>query len=234
MMSFLVVLLAAGSSSRMQGDFKQLLPLPTPQGKQPVVRVTTRAILAAQPTEVVVVTGHRGREVMYALADLPVTFRPNPPHAEGQMTSVTAGLSALLAPCTAVLICLADMALLEPDDYRTLATTFAELPRDAILIPHHQGVRGNPITFAANRVPEVLFGAVNPGCRKLMTDHPQDVVCREFAHDRYTTDMDTPEDYAAIRARLTAQLRLGRVAPRTPPSLDSEMPLHHLIRKLSN
>lgn len=209
---FSVVLLAAGSSSRMRGEFKQMLTLPVGSGTEPVVRITARAILAAGPAEVIVVTGHRGREVMAALADLsdgptPLTFRANPRHAEGQMTSVTAGLAALHAPCSAVMICLADMVLLQPEDYRDLVRVFADLPRDAILVPHHAGQRGNPVTFAASRVPEVLAGAVNPGCRKLIADHPQDVVCREFDHDRYTTDMDTPEDYARIRARLEEQLR---------------------------
>ena len=205
--TFSAVLLAAGSSSRMQGEFKQLLPFPTPEGIQPLVRVTAQAILAANPAEVVVVTGHRGREVMDAIADLPVTFRPNPRHAEGQMTSVTAGLAALQAPCTAVMICLADMVLLEPGDYRALAKVFADLPRDTILVPHHKGTRGNPVTFAASRVPEVLSGTINPGCRKLIADHPQDVVCHEFDHDRYTTDMDTQDDYARIRARLANKSR---------------------------
>ncbi len=138
---FSVVLLAAGASSRMSGEFKQLLSIPTATGPEPLVRVTARAILAAGPREVIVVTGHRGREVMGALADLPLTFRSNPRHSEGQMTSVMAGLSALQAPCTAVMICLADMALLEPADYRALVEIFADLPRDAILVPHH---RGNP------------------------------------------------------------------------------------------
>jgi molybdenum cofactor cytidylyltransferase len=94
------------------------------------------------------------------------------------------------------------MVLIRPEDYRVLARTFAGLPRDAILVPHHQGNRGNPVTFSASRVPEVLSGAVNPGCRKLIQDHPQDVVCWEFDHDRYTTDMDTLEDYARIRGRV--------------------------------
>jgi molybdenum cofactor cytidylyltransferase len=183
--TFSAVLLAAGSSSRMQGEFKQLLPVPTPEGIQPLVRVTAQAILASKPAEVVVVTGHRGREVM----------------------DVTAGLTALQAPCTAVMICLADMVLLEPNDYSALAKVFADLPRDAILVPHHQGTRGNPVTFAASRVPEVLSGAVNPGCRKLIADHPQDVVCYEFDHDRYTTDTDTPDDYARIRSRLANKSR---------------------------
>lgn len=208
---FSAVLLAAGSSSRMQGELKQLLPLPTPQGPEPVVRITARALVAAGPAEVVVVTGHRGREVMGALADLPLTFCPNPRHAEGQMTSATAGLAALRAPCSAVMVCLADLVLIEPDDYRELAHLFARLPSQAILIPQHGGQRGNPVTFAASRVPEVLSGALNPGCRKLIAEHPEDVVCQEFGHDRFTTDIDTPEDYAKVRARLAGERAVGAV-----------------------
>jgi len=45
----------------------------------------------------------------------------------------------------------------------------------------------------------------------LISDHPQDVVCREFNHDRYTTDMDTLEDYARIRGRFAEALRFGAV-----------------------
>ncbi len=215
---FSVVLLAAGTSSRMHGGLKQLLPLPTASGEEPLVRITTRAILAARPEEVVVVTGHRGREVMGALVDLAgsdetsedvrLSFRSNPRYREGQMTSVTAGLAALRAPCSAVMICLADMVLLQPGDYQELARAFVGLPRDAILLPFHQGRRGNPVTFASSRVPEVLSGSINPGCRKLIADHPQDVVCSEFEHDRYTTDVDTPDDYIRIRARFAAQLQL--------------------------
>jgi molybdenum cofactor cytidylyltransferase len=199
---FSAVLLAAGSSSRMQGNLKQLLPLPTQAGEEPAVRITARALLAAQPEEVVVVTGHRGREVMQALEELPVTFAPNPRHAQGQMTSVMAGLAALTAPCSAVMICLADLVMIQPEDYRELARLFAQLPRDAILIPFHAGKRGNPVTFAASRVPEVLAGTINPGCRRLIEDHPADVVRHEFSHGRFCTDMDTPQDYQSIRAQM--------------------------------
>jgi molybdenum cofactor cytidylyltransferase len=155
---------------------------------------------------------------MRVLADLPVSFAPNPRYEEGQMTSVMAGLAALNAPCSAVMICLADMVLVRPEDYRELAQLFADLPRDAILIPFHEGQRGNPVTFAASRVPEVLSGKINPGCRKLIEDHPKDVVRHEFAHDRFTTDMDTPEDYERVRARLASHTVAGIHARSTPES----------------
>ncbi len=201
---FSAVLLAAGASTRMQGGFKQLLPLPTEYGEEPVVRVTARTLLAAGAAEVVVVIGHRGREVMAALADLPLCFRSNPRHARRSNDFGRRRLASLQAPCSAVMIGLADLVLPLPADYQALAEAFAALPRDAILIPQHRGARGNPVVFAAGRVPEVLAGRLNPGCRKLIADHPEDVVLHETGHDRFTTDIDTPEDYARIRARLEA------------------------------
>ena len=100
------------------------------------------------------------------------------------------------------MICLADLVLVRPEDYRELAQLFAGLPRDAILIPFQNDKRGNPVTFAASRVPEVLSGTLNPGCRRLIDDHPLDVVRHEFSHGRFCTDMDTPEEYQAMRAEL--------------------------------
>jgi molybdenum cofactor cytidylyltransferase len=84
-------------------------------------------LLTAGPEELVVVTGHRGRDVMHALTDLKVFCAPKPRHAEGQMTSVAAGLAALRAPCLVVMVCLADSVLLRPEDYRELAWMFSEL-----------------------------------------------------------------------------------------------------------
>jgi molybdenum cofactor cytidylyltransferase len=56
---FSAVVLAAGLSSRMEGRHKLLLPV----CGEPAVRRVVRAIVAAQPQEVVVVTGFNGRAV---------------------------------------------------------------------------------------------------------------------------------------------------------------------------
>jgi molybdenum cofactor cytidylyltransferase len=118
------------------------------------------------------------------------------------MTSVAAGVAALRAPCSVVLVCLADQVLLEAADYRELVDAFAAIPRGSILIPMFNGQRGNPVAFSASYAAEVISGHVNPGCRKLIAEHPDEVCVHEAAHDRFTTDMDTPEDYASILARL--------------------------------
>jgi molybdenum cofactor cytidylyltransferase len=198
-LTFSAVVLAAGLSSRMQGQHKLLLPV----DGQPAVRRTVSALAAAGPEEIVVVTGFRGRAVMEALVDLPVTFQSNPRYEEGQMTSVAAGVAALRAPCSVVLVCLADQVLLETADYRELIDAFAAMPRGSILIPVFNGQRGNPVAFSASYAAEVISGHVNPGCRKLIAEHPDEVFIHEAAHDRFIIDMDTPEDYAGILARFS-------------------------------
>jgi molybdenum cofactor cytidylyltransferase len=196
--TFSAVVLAAGLSSRMQGQHKLLLPI----GAEPAVRRTVSALAAAGPEQIVVVTGFKGRAVMEALEGLPVTFQSNPRYEEGQMTSVAAGVAALAAPCNVVMVCLADQVLLTAADYRELVDAFAAMSRGSILIPFFRGQRGNPVLFSASYAAEVISGHVNPGCRKLIAEHPDEVFVHEAAHDRFTVDMDTPDDYARLVERL--------------------------------
>ncbi|SDD16624.1 nucleotidyltransferase family protein [Paraburkholderia lycopersici] len=195
---FSAVVLAAGLSSRMEGRHKLLLPV----CGEPAVRRVVRAIVGAQPQEVVVVTGFNGRAVFEALDGLDVRFQGNPRYREGQMTSVASGVAALQAPCDAVMICLADQVLIETGDYRELIEAYASMPYGSILVPMFEGVRGNPVVFASGYCPEVVGGRVNPGCRKLIAEHGDEVFLHEAAHDRYCVDMDTPADYLNVVARV--------------------------------
>jgi molybdenum cofactor cytidylyltransferase len=195
---FSAVVLAAGLSTRMEGRHKLLLPV----AGEPAVRRVVRAIVAAQPQEVVVVTGFNGRAVFEALDGLDARFQSNARYKEGQMTSVATGVAALQAPCDVVMICLADQVLIEAADYLELTEAYASMPRGSILVPMFDGARGNPVLFAASHAPEVVRGHVNPGCRKLIAEHGDEVFLHEAAHDRFCIDMDTPADYQAIVARL--------------------------------
>ncbi|MGH6629694.1 MAG: nucleotidyltransferase family protein [Burkholderiales bacterium] len=192
------MVLAAGTSKRMAGRHKLLLPL----GEEPVIRRTVRAVLGAGPEETVVVTGCNAEPVMRSLAGLGVRFQFNPRYEEGQMTSVAAGVAALTAPCDAVMICLGDMAILKSDDYAELAHAFAARPWGSILLPRRNGIRGNPVVFSSTLAAEVLAGNRNLGCRKLIADYPEEVHAYEPGHDRFFVDLDTPDDYTRLRERL--------------------------------
>lgn len=197
-MKWSAVVLAAGTSSRMGGRHKMLLPV----GDKSVIRHTVERIMAAAPQEVVVVTGYMGRDVVAALAGLPVALQPNARYEEGQMTSAAVGVGALTNATDAVMMCLGDMVLLEPGDYAELVTVYLDKTDRSIVIPYFGGQRGNPILFAASYVHEVAMGERHIGCKKLANEYPDDVFRYEAAHDRFTTDMDTPAEYAHVLGRL--------------------------------
>ncbi len=195
---FSAVVLAAGLSTRMQGRHKLVLSV----GGEPAIRRTVRAILGAQPEEVVVVTGHEEPAVREALAGLPIQVHRNPRYAEGQASSVAIGVAALTRAVDAALICLGDMVLLTAQDYRDVVRAYGANLEKSILVPHFRGQRGNPVLIAEWRLPQVISGHSNPGCRKLIEENPDDVFCYEAAHDRFISDMDTPKDYEDVLKRL--------------------------------
>lgn len=196
---FSAVVLAAGQSLRMGGRNKLLLPV----GGEPLVRRTVRTVLQSGVQETVVVTGHQGRDVMRAVLGLPVTLQPNLRYEEGQMQSVAAGVAALARATDAILVCPGDMPLLSVDDLRALMGAYiAHAEGSSIVIPRFCGARGNPIVFAAAYAPEVAAGRRLVGCRKLAQEYPEETWYFEADHDRYTTDLDSPEDYERVLARL--------------------------------
>jgi molybdenum cofactor cytidylyltransferase len=199
-MRWSAVVLAAGTSSRMRGQHKLLMPL----GGKPVIRQTVERLWAAGPQEVVVVTGHQALEISAALADMPIKMQLNPRYEEGQMTSAAVGVGALQMATDAVMMCLGDMVLLGSSDYAELAKVYLDQTDRSIVIPYFQGQRGNPILFASSYVHEVAIGVRHIGCKKLANEYPDDVYRYEAAHDRFTTDLDTPEDYTRLLQRFGA------------------------------
>jgi molybdenum cofactor cytidylyltransferase len=181
----------------MEGRNKMLLPV----GDKPVIRHTVERVISAGPQEVVVVTGYQGREVGRAIADLPINLQPNLRFEEGQMVSVAVGVGALANATDAVMVCLGDMALLGRQDYLDLVAAYESATECSIVIPYHGDQRGNPILFAVGYAPEVVAGERKLGCRKLANAYPNEVHRYAAGHDRYTTDMDTPDDYAQICRR---------------------------------
>ena len=84
------IVLAAGSSSRMEGANKLLLPWQ----KQCVLQVVVERVCEVDLGEVVVVTGHQRVEVEEALSRYPVRLIHNPDFAEGMAASIRVGVEA--------------------------------------------------------------------------------------------------------------------------------------------
>lgn len=187
------VVLAAGMASRM-GRQKLLLPM---EGGQPLIRLSVERVLAARIDDVVVVLGRDAEAVAAALAGLPVRTVVNPRYAEGQSTSLRAGLDALLADTEAAVVALGDQPLPDPGLIGRLVDRFRETRRP-IVVPRYRDGRGNPVLFAAGLFDELRAVTGDQGGRGVIARDPARVA--EVPVDSpMPPDVDTWEDYQALR-----------------------------------
>jgi molybdenum cofactor cytidylyltransferase len=187
------IVLAAGASTRMG---RQKLTLPIADGRA-LVRVVVDQVLAAGLDDVAVVLGRDADAVATILSGLPVRTVVNPRYAEGQSTSLRAGLDALRPGTAAALIALGDQPLSAPDVIRRLVTAFRETGRP-IAAPVYRNGRGNPVLFAAALFEELRAVTGDRGGRDVIARDPARV--SEVAVDApMPADVDTPADYEAVR-----------------------------------
>ena len=190
------IILAAGKSSRMGALNKLLIPL---EGK-PMVRRATEAVLAAQLSPVLVVTGHQSEEVTEALKGLPVTIINNSNYAAGMSTSLRAGLKAIPDDCDGALVALGDMPLVAASEIEQLVNAFNPVEGRAIVVPTRRGKRGNPVLWARQFFAEMAAAEGDAGARHLFAAYPEAVVEVEMAGDGVLTDIDTPQALARLAA----------------------------------
>ena len=187
------IVLAAGRSTRM-GEANKLLA--DVSGK-PMVRHAVEAALASQARPVVVVTGHQADEVRAALTGLNVTVVSNPEFATGLSTSLKAGIRALPKDVAGALVLLGDMPRIEAAHLDAMIAAFAA--GTTIVVPVHQGQRGNPVLWPADLFAEVLALEGDVGARSLMAKHTSRAGEIELGTDAVLMDVDTPDALAQLR-----------------------------------
>ena len=186
------LVLAAGVSSRM-GQQKLLLPV---DETKPLVRLSVERVLAAAPDDAVVVLGRDAEAVRAAVAGLPVRTVVNPRYAEGQSTSLRAGLDALLPGTDAVVIALGDQPLSDPGLIQRLIEVFRERGKP-IVVPRYRDGRGNPVLFAASVFDELRAVTGDQGGRGVVARDPSRLA--EVPVDApMPPDVDTWADYEAL------------------------------------
>jgi molybdenum cofactor cytidylyltransferase len=186
------IVLAAGTSSRM-GRQKLLLQM---EGGRPLIRLSVERVLSAGLDQTLVVLGREAEAVARALDGLSVRTVLNPRYAEGQSTSLHAGLDALPAGTEAAVIALGDQPLPDPGLVRRLVAHFRQT-RQPIVVPRYLDGRGNPVLFASSLFDELRAVTGDQGGRAVIARDARRVA--ELPVDgRMPKDIDTWEDYRAI------------------------------------
>lgn len=184
------IILAAGASRRM-GQLKQVLRW---RGK-PFICHVARTALDAGLSPVVVVTGADADEVRAALVDLSVKIVHNPNWAEGQSTSVRAGLQALPPEATAALFMLADQPHIPAALVHALLEQYAQA-QSPIVAPMIEGQRGNPVLFDRSTFPDLMSLKGDVGGRIVFSRYPITYV--PWNDPKLLLDVDTLEDYGRL------------------------------------
>jgi molybdenum cofactor cytidylyltransferase len=214
------ILLAAGEGKRMGGVAKPLITL---QGV-PLINRQLIALSGAGVDEVVVVTGHAREAVEAQVQSFPVSLAHNADYREGQQGSVRVGLQALSGVFDAVFVVLADQPLIAAADLTELMGAFKRRPPGQhILVPVvtrvasdaaadvPAGQRGNPIVLDETAVALILASDIKLGCRYLIESQSAMVHVHHTANNRFTVDLDTPDDLQQLAARTGWRLELPQV-----------------------
>ena len=139
-----------------------------------------------------------------AHAHLKVAINPDPD--AGPASSLRCGLKALPPGLSAVMVVLGDQPLLEGGDFAAVLAAWRGRASAVELVVPRRGDRlGHPIAFGPLVRAAVLAGQ---GVRGWREQHPGSVRFIDADHDRYTVDLDTPDDVQTARTTYGVDLVL--------------------------
>lgn len=181
------LVLAAGRATRF-GATKQLAEL----DGRPLLRHVVHAALAAGLDQVMVVVGHDAAAVSAALPEDPrVRWVDNPRFAQGQSTSLRAGLEGLGDEIGAAVVLLADQPGITPGAIMAVVDAWrggAEVAR-----AHYADGPGHPVCFDRGVWSTVAGAEGDVGARDLLEHLP---VTEVSVPGPQPPDVDTPHDLA--------------------------------------
>ncbi|MDQ6602213.1 MAG: nucleotidyltransferase family protein [Chloroflexota bacterium] len=189
------VVLAAGTSSRL-GQPKQLAPI----AGRPALAYTLDALRASRVARIVLVLGHAADDIAAALDLTDVTVVRNDKYAEGQSTSVLAGVKSLGDEIAAALMVVGDQPLLSPSVVDAIVGAF-ERTSGPFIVPVYENEWGNPVLLARVTWPLLDNMKGDTGARPILRKH-MDMVLEVPVPGALLDDIDTPDDYARIRGRM--------------------------------
>ncbi|MCK0166489.1 nucleotidyltransferase family protein [Jannaschia sp. S6380] len=184
-----ILILAAGASSRMRGDDKLLQEV----DGTPLLLRAVRAACAV--SDEVIVTLPRNSPRRAWLGDTPARLVEL--DAGAMSASIRAGVAACRAE--AVLIHLADMPEIDAAAFDALATAWRNSDATILRATDADGRPGQPVVFDRTHFGALSDLSGDTGAKPILARHR--VATLALPGRAATTDLDTPEDWAAWRAR---------------------------------
>jgi molybdenum cofactor cytidylyltransferase len=178
-------------------------------------------VLSSGARPVVVVTGHMASDIEQALAGRPVRYVHAQDYAQGLAASLKAGIGAVPPDSAGAVVCLGDMPLVTGRMIDRLLEAYDPEEGRLIVLPTHQGKRGNPMLWDRRFFAEILQASGDAGARFLVARHMEAVAEVAIDDDAVLRDFDTPESLATLPPRLRGPAlptaAASAASPATPP-----------------
>jgi molybdenum cofactor cytidylyltransferase len=204
------VILAAGESTRMGRD-KALLPWP-PKAARPLdsaagsETLLSSAIKAlAEHCEVIlVVAGKNELGIQPVVWGCGASLVRNPNPELGQFSSLQTGLREVMRRGQdKAMVTLVDRPPPESQTLTALVDSFACREHGVwAVIPEYQGKHGHPIFVGREMIGAFLKAPASANAREIEHANQLRIAYVAVSDPRITANVDTPEEYAAISARL--------------------------------
>jgi molybdenum cofactor cytidylyltransferase len=203
------IILAAGTSSRMEGGrHKLLLPL----HDRPVLAHVLDAVLASKSRPILLILGHQANHVRSQIVQYTghtsITIIENKDYKEGMSTSLRLGIQALHAHSSqhidSILVLLGDQPLISARLLDTLIGTFRQTGKN-IVAPLYNGKRGNPVLFGKSLFDELALVSGDEGGRSVLNRHKDEIATVEVGDVQASYDVDTWEAYQQVLAAWKTQ-----------------------------
>ncbi|MEM7508089.1 MAG: molybdopterin-binding/glycosyltransferase family 2 protein [Pseudomonadota bacterium] len=192
------ILLAAGSSRRMQGRDKLLEPV----SGEALLRRLAQQSLASGADQTMVVLRDEDPLREDALRGLDVTLCRNRQAAEGMGTSIAAAIRALGVGIDGALILMADMPEVTAADLDRLIAAFDPAEGRAIVrATTAVGEAGHPVLFGRRFFEPLAALEGDTGAREVLREHAEFVVDVALPGERAVIDLDTQDAWDAWRRK---------------------------------
>ncbi|WP_163850047.1 nucleotidyltransferase family protein [Pseudooceanicola aestuarii] len=189
-MSVAILLLAAGSASRMRGGDKLLEHV---AGGPLLARIIAQAMQVA-PVFVTLPCPHHPRAACLPAGATPVIV-PDP--AEGMGASIRAGVAALPPGIAPLLVSACDLPELTASHFAAIRDAARADPLN-IHQARHGAIPGHPVAFPGDLLAELRTLKGDNGARSVIRAH-RDRLHRHELGRAVVTDLDTPEDWSRWR-----------------------------------
>lgn len=187
MSNIAILILAAGSSSRMKIP-KQLLPV----GNKTLLGLTLENAMNSKANNVHLVLGANSEEIKNSIKDISVNIILNPNHTKGLSTSIVEGVKHIQSkPYDAVVIMLADQPQVDTSYINKLMDTFDENP-EHIIASKYSNVFGVPAIFPKSAFEQLLKLKGDKGAKTFLNSEKAKVIA---INTTQFIDIDTPKDY---------------------------------------